>query len=918
MVGRDRELTAVEQLLDGVVDGPAVLALWGEAGVGKTTVWEAGVAAAEARAYAVLACRAAAAEVRLSYAGLADLLGKVGADGFADLPPPQRRGLDAALLRGGDDQPAPEPRAVAAGFLTVLEVLAGTMPVLVAVDDLQWLDEPTRRVMAFAVRRCSGPVAVLTAGRIHGREGWRDDLRPRDPARLRHVDVGPLSLGALHHVLMRNMERSFPRPTLLRIAEVSGGNPFFALEIARSLDARGSGVAAFPDSLRAVVQDHIGSLEPQVREALLVASALANPRIDLVGQACGGVDPATLLGAGEDAGVVELAAGRVRFTHPLLATGVYSAASPTSRRALHRRLSDLVEDGEERARHLALAATGPEAEVVAALDAGAALARRRGAASAAAELLELALGLGADAPSRRVQAARDHFDADNPVRARQLLERAIADLGQGLERAEALGLLGTILYGVDEYVEAIEVLTQAFAEAGHDPRLRSSIAQELCVALTNAGRVSEALPYVETAIQEFEQHGDEGLLAEALGAWVIVSFVNGRGVDRAALARALALEDPDRRSHALRWPSLNAAMVYLWTHRLDEARAALAALRHRCLDRGEESDLWFVSYHAATAALWSGDLATAEQLTEDLTQRSLMVGTEQLRAFALMAQAQLGAWVGRSDQARAAGEEATALLARLGMASGSLFSASALGMVELSVGDFEAAARWLGPAAAAVLDMGYVEPACVRIHPDAVEAMVALGRLDEAEPLVEQLEVSGRGPDRTWAAAVGARCRGLLLAAEGHLDQAQAAFKRALDAHDRLPLRYERARTLLLLGQLQRRCNERQAAKATLEEAAGLFEAVGTARWADNARAELQRLGLHPGPPDQLTPTEERVAELAAAGSTNREVAAALFLSPKTIEANLSRVYRKLGIRSRAELGTWMAERRAEGGPPAT
>jgi hypothetical protein len=228
---------------------------------------------------------------------------------------------------------------------------------------------------------------------------------------------------------------------LLRIAEVSGGNPFFALEIARSLDARGLGVAAFPDSLRALVQDHIGALEPQVREALLVASALADPRIDIVGRACGADDPVELLGPGEDAGVVELTGSRVRFTHPLLATGVYSAASPTTRRTLHRRLSDLVEGAEKRARHLALAATGPDAEAVAALDAGAAQARRRGAASAAADLLELALDLGADDPSRRARAARDHFDGDNPVRARELLKGAVADLDPGPQRAEALVLL---------------------------------------------------------------------------------------------------------------------------------------------------------------------------------------------------------------------------------------------------------------------------------------------------------------------------------------------------------------------------------------------------------------------------------------------------------------------------------------------
>ncbi len=913
IVGRERELAAIARLLDGVVDGPAVLALWGEAGIGKTTVWEAGLAAAQAQSYTVLACGAAAAEVRLSYAGLTDLLTDVGAGDFAWLPDPQRRALDAALLRGSDgDSRPPDPRAVAAGFLSVLTRLAGESPVVVAVDDVQWLDEPTREVAAFAVRRCRGPVAVLTAGRGGGPSDGRGDIRPRDPARLCHVDVGALSPAALHHVLVERLGRSFPRPVLLRITQASGGNPFYALEIARSLHLRGSALTRFPDSLRAVVQDHIGSLEPAVRETLLVVSALGAPHLDLVGRACGGADTTEVLGAAENAGVIELSGGYARFTHPLLANGVYTEASPTARRALHRRLSGLVDDVEERARHLALAVTGPEAAAVDALDAAAGQARRRGAASAAAELLELAIGLGADDPLRRVQAARDHFHAGDPLRARHLLEPAVAAFGPGSARAEARALLATIFYQVDGYALAVETLRRAFDDAGDDPRLRAEIALELQIALTNGGRVGEAEPYAVVAVEEAERVGDDGLLAETLGGSVLVRFLAGHGVDEAALARALVLEDPDRRTHALRWPSLHAAMVYLWTRRVDQAQAGLMAVRERCLQRGDESTLWFLSFHAATAALWSGDVETAQQLAADVADRALMVGTEHVQAFALSVQTQVAVWTGRVEEAQAAGEDAAATLAKFGMAPGSLFTQGALGILALSVGDHDAAARWLAPAATAMDEMGLGEPACVPFLPDAAEALIALGRLDEAEPLVDRLEASDRGPARAWAEAVGARTRGLLAAAGGDLDAARSAYERALVAHARLPLRYEQARTLLALGQLQRRRNERRAARTTLEEAARAFDAVGAAGWAGHAWAELDRLGTRPGPVDRLTPTEERVAELAASGLTNREVAAALVISPKTVEANLSRAYRKLGIRSRAQLGAWLAQQRAE------
>lgn len=917
-IGRESELAAIGQLLDGVGDGAAVLALWGEAGVGKTTLWEAGVSAAESQEYAVLACRVAAAEVRLSYVGLADLLAKVDTEGFAELPPIQQRGLNAALLRNVDDEGAPELRAVAAGFLTVLETLAGRTPVLLALDDVQWLDESTRRVVAFAVRRCSGPVAVLTAGRDGERSDFRDDLCPRDAERLRQVQVGPLNLDALHQVLMRHLGRPFPRPVLLRIVEVSGGNPFFALEIARSLDTHGVGVAAFPDSLRTLVQERIGALAPRVRDGLLVVSTLAVPRLDLVGHACGGVDAAELLGSAEDAGVVRMSAGRVGFTHPLLARGVYTGASPTSRRALHRRLSDLVEDAEERARHLALAATGPDADTVAALDAGAVHARHRGAPMAAAELLELAIDLGADAPTRRIQAAQDHFNAGDPARARELLDNAIAELPPGPIRADALGLLGSILYQVHGRDEAVEALKRAFNEARPDSRLASSVALELGVALTYGGRVHEALSYIDVAVEKAEHLDDRSLLAEALGCRTFVRFISGQGLDEVTLGRALALEEPDRPSHTNRWPSLHATLIYLWSHRLDEARAGLANLRQRCLDRGEESGAWLVSFQATTAACWCGDIDAAERVAGELVQRAHMLGDELPRAMALTAQAYVRAWTGKVDEARSAAEEASRIYARVGIVAGSLFAINVLGMLEMSIGNHEAAAGWLAPAALSMTAVGFVEPTLAPILPDAAEALIALGRTVEAEELVAVLEASGRQRGRAWAEAVGWRGRGLLLAAQRRLDEALTAFERALSAHDRSPLRYDRARTLLSLGRLQRRRNERRAAKASLEEAIHLFGAVGAAGWVDNTRAELVRLGLHAGPTDKLTPTEERVAELAATGSTNRMVATALAISPKTVEANLSRVYRKLGIQSRAELGTWLATRQAKGGASAT
>ena len=205
--------------------------------------------------------------------------------------------------------------------------------------------------------------------------------------------------------------------------------------------------------------------------------------------------------------------------------------------------------------------------------------------------------------------------------------------------------------------------------------------------------------------------------------------------------------------------------------------------------------------------------------------------------------------------------------------------------------------------------MGVREPAYFRIVPDEVEALVALGRLDEAEALLAPFEDAGRNLDRAWAMATGARCRALVFAARGDLQGASAAADEAVRHHDRLPLPFELGRTLLVRGAVQRRAKRKREARDTLTQALEIFEGLGAAAWAERTRAELARIGGRAASSVDLTPTEARVAELVAAGGTNREVADALFVSVHTVEANLKRIYRKLGIRSRTELASTLRSR---------
>lgn len=903
---------SVSGFLTSATSQPSALLIEGEAGIGKTTLWLAAVEKAQDNGFRVLSARAAAAESVLAYTALADLLDAVPASAWTDLPDPQRAAVDQVLLRADNDA-ATDQRAVAAAFLSVVEYLTDDGPLLVAIDDLQWIDPSSMHVVAFAARRLSGPVGILGSVRTNGASGtggaWLQMPRPDSVNRIR---LHPLGIQDLHAAVSARLRRPFSRPTMGRIHEVSGGNPFYAIELARAIAEHAPGVeTSLPRTLADVVRARLSGLDPDVHGALLAASCLAAPTVELVSRATNSDYEGLieLLESAESHGIIAIDGNRIHFAHPLLARGVYTEAAPGQRRTMHRRLADIVDEPELRARHLALAATSGDHTTLSALDTAAESARFRGAPAAAAELMDLAIGLGGDTADRRLRSALHHFDAGDQERARTVLEETIEQLAPGDLRAEALNRLAVVrLYG-DGFFEAASLLQRALSEVRSDSPLRVQILITLAYSLLNANQPHASVQMAEEAVAQAERLNQPHLLGLALGMRVTLRFLCGEGFDEADLRRAVELENPDIFTPLVFRPSVQRALLLEWTGRLDEAHAVLEDVRRRCVDKGEEGELVFIAQHVVLSSVWRGDFVEAGLVAEDAMERARQLGSDTPLFLAHSMRAKLAAYAGRETDARASADAALEIGRRTGAFRLMERVVATLGFLEVSMGSYDAAVATMQPL------VSKFDPASTPTElpnaaflPDAIEALIQVGRGAEAEPLIEALERNGERHNRGWMIGAGARGRSMLLASRRELDAASAAADRALAEHDRIPMPFERARTLLLLGQLQRRQRKKDTASARLQEALAAFEQLHVPLWADRARAELARANVGPRQSAQLTPSEQRVAELAASGMKNRDVATALFISPKTVEANLARIYRKLGIKSRAELGRHMGK----------
>lgn len=914
LLAREPELEEIESFLADIVDGPAALVLEGTPGIGKTTLWLAAVARARELGHRVLAARPAETEIAFAFAALADLLGDAFAERRDELPPPQERALAAALLLEDPGDTA-DARTIAAATSSLLSLLAREGPLLVAIDDAQWLDPAARRALTFALRRLEGTVGVAVTVRSDAGAGAPLDLADAlPPARLRTITVGPLSLGTVHHLVHERIGISPPRPVLSRLVADSGGNPYHALEIARLLaqeppERRVDDPLPLPRTARELAADRLEPLSQAARAATLAAAAAGRPTTTLLAELLGD-DAGTALAEAEAAGVLVLEGERIRFTHPLLASAAYGSPPAGERRALHERLAELSDEPEERARHLARSGADVDSSRAALIETGATRAWRRGGTDAAAELFEAARIVTPPdetiAIARRLLGAATAFNATGDfAAARTRAEEALALARDGTAAADALVLLAGLDWLEGAAGSATQRVEEALALTTGDPARQAPIYAAF-IRFNFAYDLGRALEYAEAAVDRFDEGEHPLPLAHALADRLFAAALRGRPVATDMLDRALRLEERSA-SELTGGPQ---PMPLIWFHCTDAFEAARRRFAWEdawLRQRGEE--LWRADRqsHLAVAELRSGDWRAAEALTADAVAVAERFDTSGPRAMMFEKRALVDAFRGRAGAARATLEALVARYEEAGQRWWAALTLSTLAVAERFDGDDAAADAALARMRRHALSVGVRDVLFDRSEPYRIEALVAAGDLRAARRELGRLARRGRVLPRAWIAAALPAATALVAAAE----EGPAAGLAALSDADAAAAPFEAAWALLVRGRLQRRAKQKLAAAETLCAAAALFDELGTPAWAARAHAELDRVGLRRRAPGELTPSEQRVAELAASGLTNREVAATAFMSVKTVEANLARAYRKLGIRSRAELGARIA--RAEG-----
>jgi tetratricopeptide (TPR) repeat protein len=679
----------ISSFLSSTARGPAALLIEGDVGIGKTAAWLAAAEEARLSGFRVLSARASRDKREFAFGIAAELIADVEADVLSSLPETQRIAAERNLLQVAEDQSTDNQRAVVAAFTAIVNKLAEASPVLVAIDDVQWLDAASRDLLAFAARRLRGRVRLLLTERTmpDGVASW---LKLDSPEALSQMRIRPMGLSRLQRMITDRVGRSFSRPTMMRIAEVSGGNPFYALELARSLNnPTPAATAALPPALAEIMRARVGLFDDEVKRVLLAAACISDPTVDVMATMTSTtVDRLVhLLEEPETHGVVTIEGNRVRFTHPVLAYGVLSQALPAQRRRMHRVLADLETAPEQRARHMALAVVSADPETLTALDVAAAVVNVDGDPAGAAELVELAIGLGGDTTARRLEAARHHLRAGDLERTRDLAESAAAGLAAGEQRAVARMLVASTLMCHGDFGAAAEMFQQATTEAPRQPALL--VRAHLCLAMAqlSLGNADGAHRHSVQAMTHAERLKDPHLISQSLAMHVTLLCRRGLALDQKTLDRATNLEDLDADAPASFSAHVVNALVLAWTGRLAEAKPKLAAVVARRASRGADCDLPWLQFHAAIVDVGLGRYDDAARTAEDMLLRAEQIGGNHFRILAAVPAGLAAAYAGREQDARKAVESALADTSAPDGQWTTPWPTMALGFLEVSLGN---------------------------------------------------------------------------------------------------------------------------------------------------------------------------------------------------------------------------------------
>jgi DNA-binding CsgD family transcriptional regulator len=902
LYGRAAELAAITRLLSAARQGRSgVLVLSGEAGIGKTTLLDhARSIAADAR---VLTVRGSEPEQQLAFAGLAQAVHPF-ADWLDRLPDRQARALRGAVALGPAE---PGDRfAVYAATLGLLAALADDAPVLLAVDDAQWLDPPSADALAFVGRR-------LLA------EGLAMLIATREPAGRFAGEFSTHLLGGLDDAAAAELvaARTGVRPdpaVLTRLIAATGGNPMALTETAEQLSPaqlEHRQPIPVPTPARVTAQAmfaaRVAALGDAARLALLLLATSTDSRLAPV------LDAAAILSLSaadfaevEAAGLARLDQADFTLAHPLVRTAAVAAGLPAQRRAAHRALAAVQtepHDAEAQAWHLAEATLGTDERVAAALEALATAARDRSGHAAAVAAFERAAALSADDAdrARRLHAAAVAAQlAGQPTRARELLVAADALAEDIRLRADIAAARGRVELSSGHPALAYRVVHRA-AEAvrGVAPDRAAQLLADAAVAALLAGDAAAAIE-AATAAEHLDPCPAPALvlvtrLVRGLTLLHLGQLPDGAPllVESAALVEATGLAGVGVEYVVL------AGLGMVWTGAHARARAMLAPVVAELRSAGALGMLPFALYVSAYAEARSGRMGVARSMAAEAVELARLTGEELWCYLALSALAYVEAISGDVDACRAHAAEASALMrADINYPRD---ASEALGLLELGLGRYgEAVAHFRAGARQSGAAMGD-EPGPE--HFDLLEAEIRSGAATGPATLA-LLDVVTAGDQLPLYAAVGWRLRGLL-AGQPALGE---CFSRALERHAQVDCPFETARTLLSFGERLRRQGERVKAREQLHAALAIFDRLHARTWAERARREISATGEparaapRPSALEQLTPQEFQVAMAVSAGATNREVGAALFLSPKTVEFHLSNVYRKLNIRNRAQL----------------